>query len=413
MCNLFAVDRILVQGHRSWLVAGAATPHDAATAAGLPGCGGLDLEPLLKRSMRRHMKLSTTANGQACQATDSGAATAHDEMTNLRGSRDSLPRPESVGPELFTMEDGSYCTDIMVVGIGRFGINVINSLTQRQILGVSRTIAIDTDADALDRSLAAVNIQLGDGSRSDGFADVARILAWQQREEIRKALVGASMVMVVTGLGGGTGSGVAHVVARIARQTGALTLTLLGRLTGVAVSSSTGENRWVRRMLLQSHAVIDMPVTETMRFKIVTESPTGPIEDGVEKSLEIVKGIAMALNVRGLVCIDLEDIRSVLTAGLGPAYFAVSESSGESRAEEAARGIVDCPRMNKALARAAGIFIWIAAGPELTLAEVKSVIDMVRIHATKAATIAIATVWDVRLKPGALRIGVVTRCLPT
>ncbi len=311
------------------------------------------------------------------------------------------------------MEDGSYCTDIMVVGIGRFGINVINSLTQRQILGVSRTIAIDTDADALDRSLAAVNIQLGDGSRSDGFADVARILAWQQREEIRKALVGASMVMVVTGLGGGTGSGVAHVVARIARQTGALTLTLLGRLTGVAVSSSTGENRWVRRMLLQSHAVIDMPVTETMRFKIVTESPTGPIEDGVEKSLEIVKGIAMALNVRGLVCIDLEDIRSVLTAGRGPTCFSAHEASGENRAEVAARGIVDCPRMNKALARAAGTFIWIAAGPELTLAEVKSVIDMVRIHAPNTATIVFATIWDVRLRPGALRIGVVTRCLPT
>lgn len=356
------------------------------------------------------MKLRTTSNGQACQATESGA---QDEMANRRGSRDSRPSRESVGPELFTMEDGSYCTNIMVVGIGRFGINVINVLTQRKILGVSRTIAIDTDADALDRSLAAVDIQLGDGSRSDGFADVARILAWQQREEIREALIGASMVMIVTGLGGGTGGGAAHVVARIARQTGAMTLTLLGRLTSVGDPCSAGESRWLRRMLLQSDAVVDLPVAETMRFKIVTGPPTGPIEDGLEKSLEIVKGIAMALNVRGLVCIDLEDIRSVLTAGRGPAYFAAHEASGENRTEVAARGIIDCSRMNKALAGASGIFIWIAAGPELTLAEVKSVIDRVRIHAPTTATIVFATIWDVLLRPGALRIGVVTRCLPT
>ncbi len=291
----------------------------------------------------------------------------------------------------------NYITAIKVVGVGGGGVNAVNRMIDVGLRG-AEFIAINTDAQALLMSDADVKLDIGReltrGLGAGADPDVGRRAAEDHAEEIEEAMRGADMVFVTAGEGGGTGTGGAPVVARIARKLGALTV-------GVVTKPFTFEGR---RRFDQAEAGIEALRPEVDTLIVI---PNDRLLDINDQKLSVlgafaaadqvlqggVQGITDLITTPGLINVDFNDVRSVMQ-GAGTALMGVSSARGSDRAIIAAESAISSPLLEASIEGAHGVLLSIAGGSDLGIKEVEMAARLVREAAHPEANIIFGTVID-------------------
>jgi len=314
----------------------------------------------------------------------------------LQAMPGSAPRLEVVRAG----ELASYLAVIRVVGVGGAGINAVNRMMDAGIAQVDY-LAVNTDAQQLALSDAPVKIHIGQdvtqglGSGSD--PDAGRRSAEENHDQIKSALRGSDMVFVAAGEGGGTGTGAAPVVARIAREVGALTVGIVttpfkfeGTRRREAAQSGVDDLR---------NACDTLIVIPNDRLLDVLDRSTSMIDafriaDDVLR--QGVQGICDLITMPGLINLDFADVRTIM-AGAGSALMGIGYSESDNRAREAAERALRSPLIDTEIVGAKGILLSIAGGDDLTLLEVNEAAEVVRAAATDETNIIFGATVDERL----------------
>ena len=286
---------------------------------------------------------------------------------------------------------------IRVVGVGGAGGNAINSMIRSGIYGVE-FIALNTDAQDLIHSDAPNRLRLGEqstkglGAGGDAFAALAA--AEESEAEIRALLEGSDMVFVTAGMGGGTGSGAAPVVARIAREMGALTVGVV--TTPFSFEGSNRRNTAidsVEKMRVHTDALITIQ-NDRLRAIVGEQTPlveAFAIADDVLR--QGVQGISDIITIPGLVNLDFADVRAIMK-NAGTALMGIGAANGENRAARALQAALNSPLLGQDISGATGILVNFAAGPSLSLAEVSEAAEQLTAAAASEANIIFGTSLD-------------------
>ncbi len=291
---------------------------------------------------------------------------------------------------------------IKVIGIGGGGGNAVNRMIEAGIEGIEFLVA-NTDLQALKRSKAPIKIQLGSrltkGLGAGANPNVGREAALEDTDKIIEVLEGADMVFVTTGLGGGTGTGGAPIIASLATELEALT---------VAVVTKPFHFEGRRRMMQAEHGLrelrecVDTVITipnERLLHTVEKDSSLGDsfgVADDVLR--QAVQGISDLITVPGLINLDFADVKSIM-AGMGMALMGAGRARGENRAIEATQQAISSPLLEEATIQGAkGVLINITGGPDLTLYEVNLASTIIRESADEDANIIFGAVIDENLR---------------
>jgi len=291
----------------------------------------------------------------------------------------------------------NYLAVIKVVGVGGGGVNAVNRMIDAGIRGVE-FIAINTDAQALLMSDADVKLDIGrDSTRGLGAGadpDVGRASAEEHREEIEDALLGADMVFITAGEGGGTGTGGAPVVAEIARENGALTVGVVTRPFGFE-----GRRRSVQaEQGIQSlkDAVDTLIIIPNERLLEIADERTGILEAFGMADLVLssgVRGITDLITTPGLINVDFADVKTIMTDA-GSAVMGIGASTGENRASQAADKAISSPLLETSMEGARGVLLSIAGPEDMTLHEISTAATIIAEHCDSDANIIFGAVVD-------------------
>ncbi len=297
--------------------------------------------------------------------------------------------------------DESYGAKIKVIGVGGGGGNAINTMVAGRLEGVE-FIAANTDLQALTANRAQVKLQLGKtASRGLGAGarpEVGRDAALESVEEVKAALAGADMVFVAAGMGGGTGTGAAPVVAEIARNTGALTV-------GVVTKPFNFEGKKRRlhaeKGLEELRAAVDTLIVIPNQRLLSVAGENMSMADAFKRADEVllnaVQGISDLITVHGIVNVDFADVRTIMAAQ-GMALMGTGRAAGPRRAVEAMQAAISSPLLEDiTLDGATGLLVNITGGSGLTLHEVDEAISMAHAAADEDANIIFGSVIDERL----------------
>ena len=297
--------------------------------------------------------------------------------------------------------DMEHFAQIKVIGVGGGGNNAVNRMISSGLRGVE-FISINTDKQALFLSKANTKIQIGDkltkGLGAGGNPDIGEKAAEESKDEISQAIKGADMVFVTAGMGGGTGTGGAPVVAQIAKEMGILTV-------GVVTKPFTFEGRkrmqHAERGVENLKGIVDTLVTiPNDRLLQVAEKKTSIIDafriaDDVLR--QGVQGISDLIAIPGLVNLDFADVKTIMT-DTGLAHMGIGRASGESRAEEAAKMAIQSPLLETSIEGAKGVLLNITGGPDLGIFEVNIAAELVQKSADPDANIIFGAVIDENLR---------------
>jgi len=297
------------------------------------------------------------------------------------------------------VENGGSGAQIRIVGIGGGGGNAINTMISAGLSGVS-FIAANTDAQAMRVNLAPTKVQLGaNGLGAGANPEVGRRSTLEGEEELRHHLVGADMVFVTAGMGGGTGTGGAPVVARIAKEVGALTV---GVVTKPFLFEGKKRMRCAEEGMRELKAHVDTLISIPNQRLLAIASRSQPLLEAFKKAdevlLQAVRGISDLITVHGLINLDFADVRTIMSE-MGMAIMGAATASGENRAEEAARRAIASPLLEDISIRGAkGVLINITGGSSLTLHEVNEAAMLIQEEADEEANIIFGAVIDESLE---------------
>jgi cell division protein FtsZ len=300
---------------------------------------------------------------------------------------------------------------IKVIGIGGGGSNALNTMMRAGLEGVDFVVA-NTDAQALQYSRAPVKIQLGNevtrGLGCGANPEKGRAAALEARERLRELLTGTDMVFVTAGLGGGTGTGAAPIVAEIAREVGALTVAVVTRPFQF---EGKVRSRHAERGLEELHRVVDTLITIPNHRLLALAGKSATVKDAFRLADDVlynaVKGISDLITVHGLINLDFADVRTIMSE-MGMALMGTGIGHGETRAADAARSAISSPLLEDlSIEGARGVLINITGGADMTLYEVNEAATLVQEAAHEDANIIFGAVVDERLGEGELRVTVI------
>ncbi|WP_296786584.1 cell division protein FtsZ [Methanobrevibacter sp.] len=270
-------------------------------------------------------------------------------------------------------------TNIFVVGAGGAGNNTISRLNEMGIEGAT-TIAVNTDAQDLFYSQSAKKILLGrqtsKGLGAGGEPSVGEECAEESEDEIRNELEGADMVFVTCGLGGGTGTGSAPIIAKIAKKLGALTVAVATLpFSAEGIKRRENAEQGLEKLQESADTVIIIP-----NDKLLEVAPNLPLNKAFMVSDEIlgraVKGITELITKKGLVSLDFADIRSIMS-GSGMAMIGMGESDSGDRALESVHEALSSPLLDIDISNATGALVNISGSSDLTLHEAEKIVQVV------------------------------------
>ena len=301
-----------------------------------------------------------------------------------------------MGIEMIEVEEFNQGTQIKVIGVGGGGGNAVEHMIACSVQGVEFVTA-NTDAQALSRSAAHKTIQLGTSGLGAGSKpEKGRDSAHTAEDEIRAAIDGAHMLFITAGMGGGTGTGAAPVIARVAREMGILT---------VGVVTKPFEFEGARRMSNADSGLAELEANVDSLIVVLNEKLLEVLGDDVTQDeafahandvlKNAVGGIAEIINVPGHVNVDFEDVRTVMGEP-GKAMMGTAAASGPDRARIAAEQAVACPLLEGIdLSGAKGVLVLItAAKGSLKLAESKLAMNTIRTYASPDAHVIYGTAYD-------------------
>jgi len=296
------------------------------------------------------------------------------------------------------MDNHSDEAVIKVVGVGGGGGNAVEYMVQHSIEGVD-FIAMNTDAQVLKNSNAHIKLQIGNevtkGLGAGADPNVGREAAQEDREKIRQTIEGADMVFITAGMGGGTGTGAAPEVAKIAKEMGILTVAVVtkpfpfeGRKRAEFANAGIAE--------LQKHVDSLITIPNEKLLKVMGKGT--PLLQAFSAANDIlrgaVQGIAELITKPGLINVDFADVKTVMSE-MGTAMMGTGVGRGEDRAEEAAEAAIACPLLEDIdLSGARGILVNITAGLDFAIDEYETVGNAVKAFASENATVVVGTVID-------------------
>ncbi|MEI5906088.1 cell division protein FtsZ [Bacillus spongiae] len=269
---------------------------------------------------------------------------------------------------------------IKVIGVGGGGNNAVNRMIEHGVQGVE-FIAVNTDAQALNLSKAEIKMQIGSkltrGLGAGANPEVGKKAAEESKEQIEEALKGADMVFVTAGMGGGTGTGAAPVIAQIARDLGALTVGVVTRpFTFEGRKRATQAAGGITSMKESVDTLIVIP---NDRLLEIVDKSTPMLEAFREADNVLrqgVQGISDLIAVPGLINLDFADVKTIMS-NKGSALMGIGVASGESRASEAAKKAISSPLLETSIDGAQGVLMNITGGTNLSLYEVQEAADIV------------------------------------
>ncbi len=288
--------------------------------------------------------------------------------------------------------------NIKVVGVGGGGNNAVNRMITTNVRGVD-FIAINTDKQALQHSTATHKIPIGEkitkGHGAGSNPEIGAKSAEESIEEIKTAITGADMVFITTGMGGGTGTGAAPIVARIAKEMGMLTVGIVtkpfafeGKKRKTQADIGIAElSKFVDSLVIipneRLKQVSDKPITMINAFEIADDV----LSHGVQSISELI-------NVPGYINLDFADVTSVMQDA-GFAHMGVGEASGKEKAELAAKAAISSPLLETSISGARGILGNITASPDISMEEIDTACTMIADEAHEDATV----IWGVAFDP--------------
>jgi cell division protein FtsZ len=287
---------------------------------------------------------------------------------------------------------------IKVVGVGGGGGNAVNNMICSAMKGVT-FIAANTDVQALKNSRAEVKIQLGDrltkGLGAGANPDVGRDAAQESMDHIREILGDADMVFVTAGMGGGTGTGAAPVIARVAREIGALTVAVVTKPFYFEGKKRLSQ---AEKGISQLREVVDSIICIPNDRLLSLASKKATFLEMLKKADEVlyfaVKGISDLIMVPGLINLDFADVKAVMSE-MGMAMMGTGIATGDGRAREAAMKAITSPLLEDvSIEGARGVLMNITCGPDLTIEEVSEAASTISEAAHEEARIYFGTVFD-------------------
>jgi len=312
------------------------------------------------------------------------------------------PMPESPARlHRAPMDTGSYLAVIKVVGVGGAGLNAVNRMIDAGISQVE-FIAVNTDMQALHMSDAPVKIHIGraltQGLGSGAEPDVGRAAAEESYDQLKQALRGSDMVFVAAGEGGGTGTGAAPVVAKIAKEIGALTVGIVTTPFKFEGTKRKQQAEWgVQTLRSACDTTIVIPNDRLLEVLDKSTSMLDAFKVADDVLRQGVQGICDLITMPGLINLDFADVRTIMsdsnTALMGIGF----SSSGDSRARDAAERALRSPLIDEEITGASGILLSIAGGDDLTLIEVNEAAEVIRGAATEDTNIIFGATIDDRL----------------
>lgn len=304
---------------------------------------------------------------------------------------------------------------IKVVGVGGSGGNAVNHMARSKVRG-AEFIAVNTDAQDLHQSLAPKKIRIGKGiTKGLGTGmnpELGRQAAEETKDELHEALKGADMVFITCGMGGGTGTGAAPVVAQAAKAQGALTI---GVVTKPFVFEGLERSKLAEGGLIRLREAVDALIVIPNDRLLNLVSKDTPFLSAFAMCDEVlrhaVEGISDLITVPGIINVDFADVKSVMQ-NAGSALMGIGHGHGEARAETAARAAISSPLLDVSINGARGVLFAIAGGSDLTMWEVNEAAKVITASIDPTAKIIFGAIQDERIKKGDIRITVIASGFP-
>jgi cell division protein FtsZ len=314
-----------------------------------------------------------------------------------RNTEEDTEKSRTILSEHDALNEAQHHVDIVVVGVGGGGMNAVNRMIATRVRGV-RFIAMNTDAQVLSLSPAPNRICLGQhhtrGLGAGGNSAVGMRAATESTAEIRSALGDADLVFIAAGMGGGTGTGAAPVVASIAKKLGALTV---GIVTLPFNFEGSRRRRVAEQGLSELAAEIDALITVPNDRLLSTIARDQNLSDAFKVADDVlrqgVQGIAEVINVPGMINVDFADVRSVLREA-GTALMSIGQGNGRNRAQRAAEEAVAGGFLNVTIRGARRVLFNISGGEDMTLFEVNEIAERIGEAIDNAADITFGAVVD-------------------
>jgi len=270
---------------------------------------------------------------------------------------------------------------IKVIGVGGGGSNAVNRMIEEGIQGVEFIVA-NTDAQSLTLSKATVRVRLGDkltrGLGAGGDPEIGRKAAEESADELYNVLKGADMVFVTAGMGGGTGTGAAPIVAQAAKECGALTIGVVTRpFTFEGSRRLNSAEAGVNKLKEHAHTLIAIPNDRLLQIADKRASLQDSFRLADEVLHQGIQGISELITIPGLINLDFADVRAIMSEG-GAALMAVGTGSGDERAKNAAEQAISSKLLDITIDGARGVLFNVTGGPNMTLFEVNQAAAIIR-----------------------------------
>ncbi len=293
------------------------------------------------------------------------------------------------------MIDGA--ATIKVIGVGGAGNNAVNRMIDAEIKGVE-FIAVNTDRQALQKSKSPVKIQIGEkitrGLGAGANPDIGAQAAEESRSEIAETLRGADMVFVTAGMGGGTGTGAAAIVAGVAKEMGILTIAVVTKpFTFEGKKRLAQAERGIESLKGKVDSLVVIPNDKLLQIIDRKTSIVEAFKMADDVLRQGVQGISDLIAIEGLVNLDFADVKTIML-NRGMAHMGIGRASGENRAEDAAKQAIQSPLLETSIEGARGVIINITGGSDLGLQEINTAAELVQRSVDPEANIIWGSVID-------------------
>ena len=304
---------------------------------------------------------------------------------------------------------------IRVVGVGGSGKNAINHMITSKVRGVE-FIAVNSDAQDLHRSLAKRKIHIGKNlTRGLGTGmnpELGKRAAEETRQEIQEALSGSDMVFITCGMGGGTGTGASAIVAKIAKEVGALVIAVVTKpFSFEGAQRKDIAERGLAELKKEVDAFIVIPNDKLLSIVDKNTSAKSAFAMCDEILRQAVEGVSDIITTPGDINTDFNDIKAIME-GAGPALMGIGTAEGDDRAKEAAHQAVNSPLLDVSISGAKGILFVVAGSDDLGIMEVQEAAKVINESVDKNAKVIFGMMKDEKLKKGQIRIIVIATGFP-
>ena len=320
------------------------------------------------------------------------------EPASIQSSDNAYAKPQSAGP-----------AKIKVIGVGGGGGNAVNRMIKNGLSGVEFWL-MNTDLQILNTSTCKNRIQLGaqltNGLGAGGEPQIGEKAAQEAEKEITAALEGADMAFVTAGMGGGTGTGAAPIVAKIAKDLGILTIGVVTK--PFSFEGKRRQNQALQGLEKLKESVDALIVIPNDKLLDVVDRRVGLVESFVvvdEVLMRGVQGISDIITIPGLINVDFADVKSVMAAS-GSALMGIGRGSGEGRATEAAKIAINSQLLETSINGASGVIVNITGGPDMTMHEVADASNIINDAVLDDARVIIGAVVDDNIQ-GEIQITVI------